>query len=595
MKLWSRAGLAVVAGFCLVMWVPLAVAQDRGSSRDLQTSCLVSDIPGLDQLSVTWTGDCVGGRASGVGNVFAFSRGELRYILRGQFSDGRLTRRDQVTPCVGEACRDQVAAAVLREHAVLARQRQPMESAPVAVVAPALQGKTEIRAADAIYRGNFVGDPQTGVVSGDGRVEFFDGRLFIGRLENGRKVGHCTYVWANGQRYVGDWRDDQQDGKGDWTSPQGDHYSGEYRMGKKQGKGVMTYANKLAYDGAWVADQPSGIGIFRYPNGDVYEGQVDAGEQTGRGTLTHQNGDRYTGQWLHGQREGKGLAEWTDRHRYEGDWRRDRKEGTGSMLFPDGGSYEGQWLDGRASGQGSVKFASGDSYTGEVLDGLPHGKGIYKWGSGDQFEGQFAAGKPTAIGTMTFQIDTTAKETAVVAPTVVADAVSVDPNSATVLSKATLCSRGYNAARSVSALRRFMESFPEDECARHALALQKIAVLEENERKAARELGERVAQAKALVGLVVAYRQEYSFCVSGSGASCQAVVYQFDVKGKIKEVDLTRQGVQVQVSDVALRGNEAGASAPLFSQGRAAATETFRKRMVGTMQWKTKTDVGLSF
>jgi hypothetical protein len=140
-----------------------------------------------------------------------------------------------------------------------------------------------------------------------------------------------------------------------------------------------------------------------------------------------------------------------------------------------------------------------------------------------------------------------------------------------------------------------MESFPDDECGRHSLARQKIATLEELERKAAREQLERQAQVKALIGGVVVYRQEFLFCVGGNGNGCQQVAYLFEVKGKIKDVSLTRQGVQVQVVDVVLLDNERGAPGQLFTEGRAAAIDSFRKRVLGTNLWKTKAEVGLSF
>lgn len=601
MKLWNRAGVAIAAGVSLAGGLWAAPGQVDGKIRDLRTSCLVSEIPVLPELSVSWTGDCVDGLASGVGTVFAFSGGQLRYILRGQFADGGLTRQDQQRQCVGEQCNDQVAVAVLRDHAAWALQR-PTGKDPVTVTPAAVAHNVEIRAKDAVYRGNFTGDPKTGVVSGDGRVEFFDGRLFIGRLEKGQKVGHGTYVWADGQRYVGDWRDDVQDGMGDWLSRHGDHYVGGYRQGRREGKGVMTFANKIEYEGDWLSDRPSGTGTFRFPNQDRYEGQVRDGEQTGTGTLTHQNGDRYAGGWLRGLRQGAGVAEWKSGQRYEGQWHDDRKHGAGRMVFPDGGSYDGPWLQDRATGHGTLTFASGDVYVGEVLDGVPQGKGLYKWGSGDQFEGVFEAGKPTANGLMKFHIEPTA--VAASTPTNAAEdqarpvAVATGtagPANADAPSKVTLCARSYNSARNVSALRRFLESFPDDECARHALARQKIVAIEENERKISRERDERAAQAKALVGLIVAYRQDYPHCVTGTGSSCQRVTYQFEVKGKIREVDLARPGVQLQIIEVLLLSSEKGTMPQLAAEGRAAAVEAFRSSMVGTTQWKTKAEVGLAF
>ncbi len=597
MKLWKRAVIAAAACWGLSTVLLVSAGQAESAARDLQTFCLVSEIPALEDISLTWTGDCAGGLASGVGNVFAFSRGQLRYILRGQFVEGRLKRQDQLRQCEGEQCSDQVAAAILRAHTAWSQQ---IAAAPQAVApaAGAVTQKTEIRAKDAIYRGNFAGDPKTGVVSGEGKVEFFDGRAFTGRLENGQKVGQGTYVWPDGQRYVGDWREDVQEGSGEWTSALGDRYVGEYRRGKREGQGVMTFANKIEYKGAWLNDRPSGTGTFRFPNQDVYEGQVLDGERTGMGTLTHQNGDRYQGHWLRGLRQGSGLAEWKNGQRYDGQWQDDKKQGAGRMVFADGGSYEGQWLQDRPSGQGTLTFASGDTYVGEVLDGVPHGKGVYKWGSGDQFDGEFDAGRPTANGVMKFHIEpiAAAASSAQEEPRpATSETAAVSAANAEAPSKLTLCARSYNSARNVAALRRFLESFPEDECVRHSLARQKIALIEESERRIVKEREERSAQAKALVGLTVAYRQNYAHCVTGSGGACQSVTYQFEVKGKIKEVDLARQGVQLQVVEAVLLGSEKGAMPQLAAEGRAAAVAAFRSSIVGTTQWKTKAEVGLAF
>lgn len=601
MKLWNRGGIAVAACGGLSVAFLAFSGQPESAARDLQTSCLVSGIPALEDISLTWTGDCSGDLASGVGNVVAFSRGQLRYILRGQFVDGRLVRQDQLRQCEGEQCSDQVAAAILRAHATRARQVAAAAQTVTPVEGSSAQ-PTEIRAKDAIYRGNFVGDPKTGLVSGEGRVEFIDGRVFAGRLANGQKVGLGTYLWPDGQRYVGDWRADVQEGSGEWTSAVGDRYVGEFRRGKREGQGVMTFANKIEYKGDWLNDRPSGIGTFYFPNQDVYEGQVLDGERTGQGTLTHQNGDRYKGHWQRGMRQGAGVAEWKNGQRYDGQWQDDKKQGAGRMVFADGGSYEGQWLQDRPSGHGVLTFASGDTYVGEVLDGVPQGKGVYKWGSGDQFDGEFDAGRPTANGVMKFHIEPPAAAASVAASgtqqerqTAAAEIATVNVANAEAPSKATLCAKSYNSARNVAALRRFLESFPDDECARHSLARQKIALIEESERRIVKEREERAAQAKALVGLTVAYRQNYPHCVTGSGSACQRVTYQFEIKGKIKEVDLARQGVQLQVVEVTLLGSEKGAAPQLAAEGRAAALGAFRSSIVGTTQWKTKAEVGLAF
>jgi len=597
-------------------------AQSKTTAQDIQNLCVVAEIPAIDQLTVSWTGDCVEGKASGVGDVLGFGAGELRYILRGLFTLGKLTRLDDIQDCSNDRCVEKVAPALLRQHDVLHHLRQaspktvtppaaaapvpvpvirpPVQSAPVAP-APAVAASSpagpvvEIRAEDAIYKGRFTLNKKSGLISGEGRVEFFDRRLFEGRLEEGQKVGQGTYVWLDGQRYRGEWRNDQPDGEGEWSSPKGDNYTGVFSFGKRVGQGRMVYADKTEYNGAWQDDRPSGYGVFKFSNGDVYQGQFLAGEQSGTGTLTHRNGDRHTGNWLKGERDGKGVAEWKDGQRYEGDWRANRKEGQGVMRFADGGSYDGAWVNDRPMGQGVIRFASGDAYSGQVRDGVPQGKGVYTWGSGDKFDGEFAAGRPTASGVMTFYIPPPA-ETAMTAeaPAAAASAEAAPAEAPAGLSAATLCSRAFNRARNIAALKKFIESFPQDECDRHTLAKNKIAALEENERKLAKQREDREAQAKALVGLVVAYRQDFSYCVGPQG-KCLNVVYSFEVKGKIREVSVARQNVMLLVTAVTLLGNEKGAPAELFNEGKAAATDVFRKRMVGNTQTKTEAEVGMEF
>lgn len=538
-----------------------AIAQGAVSARDLQTRCVVNSIPNATALTVSWTGECNNGRASGVGDVIAFSAGKLRYILRGQFRDGDLIKQENVRDCAGNVCADDVPRSLLRLHeqvaaagpAVPATASAGVGTAPPAV-APTPTAVREVVAVDGVYRGQITSDPVTGALSGTVRAQYNDGRSFEGTLRNSRKEGAGTYAWPDGQRYSGQWRDDLQDGKG-----------------------TLTFAN-----------------------GDVYEGDFVRNERTGVGTLRYKNGGSYTGQWLRGARDGRGVEEWPNGQRYDGTWKNNRKDGAGTMRFPDGDSYDGDWRDDRATGKGDILFASGDSYTGDVRDGVAHGQGIMRWGSGDRFEGEFDAGKPTARGVMTFLAEVAAAslpvaEPAPVAPVQPAAAVTATPAAP---SRASLCAAAFNAARDSAALKRFVDSFPDDECGRHALAKQKIAAWEEQAKVAARAaskaLEERQANARAFVGSTVAFRQEFPFCVSGTGANCQRVVYVFDVKAKVRDVDVQKGRAQVQISEVTSLGNEKGAPSQLFAEGRSAATADFRSRSVGTVASKTFAEIGLS-
>jgi hypothetical protein len=585
----------LLAVACIVLFPTASVAQGGTSARDVQTNCLVSSVPNAERLTVSWTGDCNNGLANGVGNVIAFSAGQLRYILRGQFRAGQLERQDLVLDCAGNACADDVPPSLLRVHERAASSAGVATSATPTNVPPVV-ATAEIRAPDAIYKGRFSVDAKFGQVSGEGRVEFFDGRSFQGVLREGRKTGAGTYVWADGQRYVGNWQDDLQHGQGEWSSRSGERYVGTFRAGQRDGSGKMVYANGMSYEGDWRDGQQHGRGILSFPNGDVYEGDFQNGERTGTGTYRQKSGDMYSGQWLRGERDGKGVAEWANGQRYEGAWKGNRKEGIGTMRYADGGSYEGEWRDDRATGKGEILFASGDTYTGLVRDGIPHGNGIFRWGSGDRFEGEFESGKPTARGEMTFLLDTASRDAN--GPSVPPPTESAPPAAgvaAAEVSRTSLCFAAFNSANTAPLLKRFLDSFPDDECGRHSLAKQKIAVQAERERAAARAIDERTAQARALIGGLVAFRQEFPFCVSGTGSSCQRVTYVFDVKAKIREINVQARTAQVVISDVVSLANEKGAPPQLFAEGRSAATAQFKARAIGATQSKRLEELGLAF
>ena len=101
--------------------------------------------------------------------------------------------------------------------------------------------------------------------------------------------------------------------------------------------------------------------------------------------------------------------------------------------------------------------------------------------------------------------------------------------------------------------------------------------------------------AKTLIGDVVAFLQEFSFCVPVAGSNCQPVTYIFSVKAKIRDIDPQKRVAQVQIGEATSLPNEKGAPSALFSTGRAAATAAYRSRFVGPIQAKTFADINLAF
>ncbi len=160
------------------------------------------------------------------------------------------------------------------------------------------------------------------------------------------------------------------------------------------------------------------------------------------------------------------------------------------------------------------------------------------------------------------------------------------------------CLKAFSAAHSANELtqwRQFMKAFPEDECSRHAQASQKIAGLEDSRRKDALEQEKRAEQARALIGLMAAYQQEFPYCEAPMGSQCLPISYFFEVKGKIVSFDLKRESVQIQIAEVVPIGHKVGSDKQLATRWQDGATQQFQARMVGSKQWKTKSDVGLNF
>lgn len=159
--------------------------------------------------------------------------------------------------------------------------------------------ETVFVAGDTTYKGNFVVDPKSGVVSGTGSVEWANGESFRGSLVEGRRQGKGRFNWVGGQWYDGDWAD----------------------------------------------DRAVGHGVIQFPGGNRYEGAVLDGEPSGRGTLVFASGDRYTGDFVRGLFQGQGSYAWKNGNRYEGAWSLGKKHGRGRLTWASGDAWEGEFRD----------------------------------------------------------------------------------------------------------------------------------------------------------------------------------------------------------------------------------------------------------
>jgi len=116
-------------------------------------------------------------------------------------------------------------------------------------------------------RGNFTIDPKTGLVSGQGVIEWDNGDRFEGSLVNGVREGTGTFVWANGNRYHGQFANGLPHGQGFTRYRSGDHHEGSYNAGRLEGQGRYTWADGSYWEGSFADNQRSGQGRLNAPAG----------------------------------------------------------------------------------------------------------------------------------------------------------------------------------------------------------------------------------------------------------------------------------------------------------------------------------------
>ncbi len=186
--------------------------------------------------------------------------------------------------------------------------------APMAVIPedPALAAAAavptiRVAVGDVIFDGAFVLDQDRTTYSGNGKVSWAHGDVYVGELKGGRRTGVGRMEWANGQSYEGDWNDDAATGVGKLKFQNGDRYEGAVTAGVRQGVGSMQFASGDHYEGEFAADVPHGQGSYRWGNGDRYQGEWKANLRHGKGTFVWSSGDRWAGTFKDGVQTEEGV------------------------------------------------------------------------------------------------------------------------------------------------------------------------------------------------------------------------------------------------------------------------------------------------
>ena len=249
----NNAGPAV---FALLSDITLAefkrLAEPFGPNWIVTTNqpCQMYSFVPAEIRTVTWSGSCVDGKASGEGRlVRRFASGTVSEY-EGQMRDGKIHGRGTIIYADGNR-----------------------------------------------YEGAW----QDGRAHGRGIYTWSDGSRYEGEWRDAEMHGRGTYTSADGRHYEGEWRDNMYHGWGIQTLPEGHRYEGEWRDDKTHGRGTMTFSDGSRYEGQWRAGMWEGRGSMTYPSGDRYEGQWRGNKPHGHGTFAEKSSGRhYKGVWRDG-------------------------------------------------------------------------------------------------------------------------------------------------------------------------------------------------------------------------------------------------------------------------------------------------------
>lgn len=179
--------------------IPPIIDRPAGWIADARTGCQIWNADPQPDESITWTGACADGRATGPGVLQWFENGRPTVRYEGEYRDGRANGR---------------AIYVWPDGAR--------------------------------YEGDYLDDRW----NGRGVFVWPQGERYDGDWQDGQQTGRGIYVWPDGGRYEGEWREGQRNGRGVHVWSNDYRYDGEWRDDVPHGEGTF-WGRDGAYSGTW--------------------------------------------------------------------------------------------------------------------------------------------------------------------------------------------------------------------------------------------------------------------------------------------------------------------------------------------------------
>jgi uncharacterized protein YecT (DUF1311 family) len=233
-------------------------AVDRQFIKDGNTGCAVFNPYPKPGESVTWSGICEFGKASGYGVLKWYFDGKQTDTYIGVYKHGKASGYGVYYMANGDK-----------------------------------------------YDGEWKDDMK----NGRGVLTTASGDKYDGEWKDDKANGRGVLSYADGEKYDGEWKDNKKNGRGVLSYASGEKYVGEWKDNKKNGRGVFSEPNGAKYDGEWKDDMKNGWGVLSYADGAKYDGEWKDSKKNGRGVLSYANGAKYDGEWKDDKKVGDVTTE----------------------------------------------------------------------------------------------------------------------------------------------------------------------------------------------------------------------------------------------------------------------------------------------
>lgn len=249
--------LVASSAWCGPMQVEHLVERE-GWKADIQIECYSQDQQ-CGQFRFEATG-CSG-------NLLYRGEHDGGYVFQEKLESGRCLPNCELWIAEGmdryrESCRGQLAGSGTLAMGSKPKSVPLVDRTPVASVGSLSAEVPEqvIAAGTTIYRGKFRVNAVSGVVDGQGKVEWSNGNRYEGPVVGGKLTGKARFEWKNGDHYEGNVLNAEPHGLGTYFWKSGERYVGAWRNGRKHGQGRYYFEGGDYWEGEYANDQQTANG-----------------------------------------------------------------------------------------------------------------------------------------------------------------------------------------------------------------------------------------------------------------------------------------------------------------------------------------------